>query len=246
MKPNETVIKLHLENLIHAGQVHEAQKLIQETEQQTNSDTSAEFILSIKQLSHLCQLHLKTSDPHEIGPEIMISDLIIRAVQLGLLDVADTLTGEVDVHHYCILVDALYSEGYISIVKEKIAQIDPSRLLSPQAPYCTIAFIHAEILHDEEQYTEAATIFEALAEHTPYMAKARFAACSCYLHEAMNFLWGRIELYHPSKEELEKIEKYIDDIAATLQIIHTSNWHTVWSLSQNRRNQSTLSNFPLH
>lgn len=246
MKPNETVIKLHLENLIHEGQVHEALKLIQETEQRTSSDTSTEFILSIRQLSHLCQLHLKTSDPHQIGPEIMISDIIIRAVQLGLLDVADMLTGDADVHHYCILIEALYSEGYISIVKEKIAQLYQGLLLSPQAPYCTIAFIHAEILHDEEQYTEAATIFEALAEHTHYMAKARFAACSCYLHETMNFLWGRIELYHPSKDELEKIEKYIDDIAETLQIINTTNWHTVWSLSQNRRNHSTLSNFPLH
>lgn len=246
MKPNEITIELHLVSLIHNGQVREALQLMQETEQQTTSDTSEAFILSIRQLIHLCHLHLKACAPHKIGPEMMIPDLIIRAVQLGFIDVADTLTGDVDAYHLCILIEALYSEGYISAAKEKIAQIDQSLLLAPQAPYCNIAFIHAEILHDEEYYTEAAPIFEALAEHTPYMAKARFAACSCYLHETMNFLWGRIELYHPSKEELEKIEKYIDDITATLQIIHTSNWHTVWTLSQNRQSSSALSNFPLH
>ncbi|MNI66182.1 hypothetical protein D3C73_1217300 [compost metagenome] len=171
---------------------------------------------------------------------------MIQAVQLGLIDTANTLAGDSDEYFKCLLIEALYNEGYISMVKEKFTHIDHSLLIAAKAPYRDIAYIYAEILHDEERYNEAAIIFETLAEETPFMAKARFAACSCYLHETMNFLLGRIELYHPGKQEQEKIEKYLNDITATLQIIHSTHWHTEWSLSQNRRSLSEMPASTLH
>ncbi|MMZ60981.1 hypothetical protein D3C76_539430 [compost metagenome] len=246
MNPNETMIELQLESLIRDGQARVALDLIKESEQQGVSDRSKDFILSVTQLSHLCRLHLRTCTPHELGHDIMLGDLILRSVQLGLLDVSNMLTGESDIHLQNILIKALYSEGYFSMVREKLARIDQSLLISAKAPYRDIAFIYAEILHDDERYSEAAILFEALAEETPYMAKARYAACSCYLHETMNFLLARIELYHPDKDEQAKISKYLDDIAATLQIIHSTQWHTEWSCSQNKRSLPDLPNSTLH
>ncbi|SDG06489.1 hypothetical protein SAMN04488542_1256 [Fontibacillus panacisegetis] len=249
MNQNEAMIELHLESLIRDGQARAALELILESEQKESSSRSADFTLSLTQLSHLCRLHLYICDtcaPHELGQEIMISDLILRSVQLGLLDVANTLAGDSDIHLQCILINALYGEGYISIVKEKIAPIDHSLLTSAKAPYREIAYIYAEILHDDERYNDAAIIFEALAEETPYMAKARYAACSCYLNETMNFLLARIELYHPGKDEQAKISKYLDDISTTLQIIHSTRWHTEWSLSQSKRSLSELPDSTLH
>ncbi|MNI27794.1 hypothetical protein D3C73_815480 [compost metagenome] len=246
MNQNEAMIELHLESLIRDGQARVALNLIKESEQQASSDRSTDFTLSLTQLSHLCRLHLRTCTPHELGPDIMISDLILRSVQLGLIDVANVLAGDSDIHFQCILIQALYSEGYTSTVREKIAQIDHSLLISAKAPYREIAFIYAEILHDDDRYNEAAVLFEALSEESPYMAKARYAACSCYLHETMNFLLARIDLYRPGQDEQAKISKYLDDISTTLQIIHSTQWHTVWSLSQSKRSLSALPNSTLH
>ncbi|MNO20786.1 hypothetical protein D3C76_105440 [compost metagenome] len=246
MNQNEAMIEMHLESLIRDGQAREALKLILELEQRSIAEKSEDFIISITQLAYLCRLHLGACTPHELVQELRIDELMIQAVQLGLIDTANTLAGDSDEYFKCLLIEALYNEGYISMVKEKFTHIDHSLLIAAKAPYRDIAYIYAEILHDEERYNEAAIIFETLAEETPFMAKARFAACSCYLHETMNFLLGRIELYHPGKQEQEKIEKYLNDITATLQIIHSTHWHTEWSLSQNRRSLSEMPASTLH
>ncbi|WP_435925152.1 tetratricopeptide repeat protein [Paenibacillus sp. DYY-L-2] len=158
---------------------------------------------------------------------------IRRAVRMGKLDTASELANG-DVYHLCALIEELYVQGYVDASKAWLSRLDPLRLSEAKPPYREAAFIYAEIMHDEGRYDEAAAIFEKLADDSHYMSKARFGASSCYLHSTMNRLLGRLEIYRPGEEELIKIEKYLHDISAALQIIHRTNWHTVWNEEQSR------------
>lgn len=156
---------------------------------------------------------------------------IRRAVRLGKLDNASELA-EGDIYHICALIHALYAEGYVETSKSWLSRIDPSLLCEAEPPFQEASFIYAEILHDEGKYDEAAVIFENLAERSHHMSSARFGASSCYLHSAMNRLLRRLEIYRPEEDELHKIEKYLHDISAALEIVHRTNWHTQWTEEQ--------------
>lgn len=166
-------------------------------------------------------------------PLDQIQALMETAVKMGVLPVASALVaGDEFLRDDYIYV--LYKEGYVELAKSELEIIGKERLSKADVRYRHARYIYAEILHDEGDFEEAAGIFERLAEQFPDMAKARFGACSCYLHTVMNRLTGRIELYHPRGEEQIIIERHLDDISRALSIVYETKWHTVWSATQSR------------
>ncbi|MDU4695163.1 MAG: tetratricopeptide repeat protein [Paenibacillus sp.] len=172
-----------------------------------------------------------TGQPQNMGKLV---EMIQNAVTTGRLDVAEQLAGQTD--HYLLseLVQSLYKEGYVTLAKERLMQMEPQLLRNPSPPFLEISLIWAEICYDEKRYDEAAPIFEAIAEQNPDFAAARFGAASCYLQVAIANLERRIQLYHPPKAEQEKICKYLDDFHQALNLIQTSGWHTEWNAVQVR------------
>ncbi len=237
---------LYLENLIRCGDHKQVLDIILEWKNR-ESPLSEHFTESLDQLSHLARFCLDhdiaRSLPQNTADSItLIPGLIERSVQLGLLELAEELAGNQDTYHLCDLIQSLYAEGYVELAKSKLLKLNLSSLLEALPPYKQLAYIYGEVLHDEGRFDEAAPIFERLAEQFPDLAKARFAASSCYLHTTMNRLVGRLELYRPGEEEQNKIEKYLTDISEALHIIHGTNWHTTWSLAQSRNLPTPTSN----
>lgn len=232
---------LNLERLIRCGEHKQALDTILEWK---NNDRpfSEEFAESLEQLSLLARLCLGDVTVQSLthsgaNTYELISALIPRSVQLGLLDLADELAGSNDTYgtyQHCELIISLYTEGYVERAKSKLMQLNAALLTEAHPPFTRPAYIFGEILHDEGRFEEAAVIFERIAQQFPDMAKARFAASSCYLHTTMNRLMGRIELYRPGEEEQLRIEKYLNDISEALNIVHSTNWHTSWSPAQSR------------
>lgn len=223
---------LYAEALIRTGSVGQALSFIDEClNYKTQDDT--EFIEKMGQLAEICRLQIQGSLPGDI-PFSRLLGLIDRAAKLGLHDLASMLVSSGDDYLKCILIEALYREGYLTAAKQHLTRLPDPLSLGSQRIFQQIAFISAELLHDEECYAEASRIFEILSKRVPEMAHARFGAASCYLHETMNNLFRRIELYHPSEQEKCKIDKYLDKIQQTLLLVHDSNWHTVWSPAQLR------------
>lgn len=223
---------LYAEVLIRTGAIGQALSYIGECLNNRTQD-DAEFIEKMHQLSEVCQLQIQGSLTEDI-PFSRLSGLIDQAVKLGLPDLASKLASSGDDYMHGLLIEALYREGYIAAAKQHLSRLPDPLSLGSQSIFQQIAFISAELLHDEECYAEASRIFEILSKQAPEMAHARFGAASCYLHETMNNLFRRIELYHPSEQEKCKIDKYLDKIQQTLLIVHDSNWHTVWSPAQQR------------
>ncbi|RCX23175.1 hypothetical protein DFP94_101769 [Fontibacillus phaseoli] len=237
---DEEIQSIYVECLIRCGDFKKAQDILLDwkTGQSQLWEDNAEYL---EQLSTIAYLGIDSNAAYsqlQMGSRSELPDLIRHAVRLGLLDVAEKLTGDGDFYYLCYYIQSLYAEGYVNKAKAKLAEIDPSFLMQTLPPYKESLYIYAEILHDKGQFSEAAAIFERLADQFPDMARARFAASSCYLHNTMNNLVGRIELYHPGEVEQTKIEKYMDDISEALQVIHSTNWHTIWSPAQSR-------NFPI-
>ncbi|WP_410768286.1 tetratricopeptide repeat protein [Fontibacillus sp. BL9] len=233
---DEEIRSIYVECLIRCGDFKKAQDVLVDwkTGHSQYWEDNAE---SLRQLATIAKLDSDRNAAYshlQIDSSSEIPDLIRRAVKLGVLDAAEKLAGDVDSFYLCQYIQSLYAEGYVIKAKAKLAELDPSFLLQTVPTYKESLYIYAEILHDEGQFAEAADIFERLAEQFPDMAIARFAASSCYLHNTMNNLAGRIELYHPGEEEQTKIEKYMNDISEALQVIHSTNWHTVWSPAQSR------------
>ncbi|MBU5672604.1 CDC27 family protein [Paenibacillus brevis] len=166
-------------------------------------------------------------------PLDQIQALMGAAVKMGVLPVASALAASDEfLRDDYILV--LYKEGYVELARLELNRIGKEKLSEEGTNYRHACYIYAEILHDEGQFEEAAGIFERIAEQFPDMAKARFGACSCYLHTVMNRLTGRIELYRPGREEQSIIERHLDDISRALNIIYETKWHTVWPATQSR------------
>lgn len=229
---------LHLERLIRCGEHKQALDSILELKNRECplSDISAESLEQLSLLARLClgDVTVQSLLRSAANANALISALIQRSVQLGLMDLADELTGGNDTYHLCDLIISLYAEGYVERAKSRLMQMNAALLSEAQPPFTRPAYILGEILHDEGRFEEAAVIFERLAEQFPDLAKARFAASSCYLHTTMNRLMGRIELYRPGEEEQLRIEKYLTDISEALNIVHSTNWHTSWSPFQTR------------
>lgn len=159
--------------------------------------------------------------------------LMETAVKMGVLPVASALASSNDfLRDDYILV--LYKEGYVELARLELDRIGKEKLSEDSTSHRHACYIYAEILHDDGHFEEAARIFERIAEQFPDMARARFGACSCYLHTVMNRLTRRIELYRPDWKEQSIIERHLDDISRALNIIYETKWHTVWSATQSR------------
>lgn len=198
-----------------------------------------------EQLALLCRFAIKLSEGSESESELdleleldkltsdQVQPLIQAAVQLGLIPVASCLAST-NTYHRDDYIFLLYREGYVEHAKIELQRISKKQLSEAGPALRNASYVYAEILHDEGRLEEAALIFEHIAEQYPELAKARFGACSCYLLAAMNRLISRLELYRPDLEERSVIERYLDDIAQAMQIIHKTQWHTVWSTTQSR------------
>jgi tetratricopeptide (TPR) repeat protein len=173
-----------------------------------------------------------TGQPQNMGKLV---EMIQNAVTTGRLDIAEQLAGQTDLYLLSELVQSLYKEGYVTLAKERLLKIEPRILREPSPPFLELSLIWAEICYDERRYDEAAPIFEEIAERHPDFAAARFGAASCYIQQAIVNLERRIQLYHPTKLEQEKICKYLDDFHQALRLIQTSGWHTEWNQGQNRQ-----------
>ncbi|MBW4838072.1 MAG: tetratricopeptide repeat protein [Paenibacillaceae bacterium] len=172
-----------------------------------------------------------TGQPQNMGKLV---EMIQNAVTAGRLEVAEQLAGQTDPYLLSELVQTLYKEGYVALAKERLLKLEPRLLREPSPPFLELSLIWAEICYDERRYDEAAPIFETIAERHPDFAGARFGAASCCLQQAIAKLERRIQLYHPTKTEQEKICKYLDDFHQALNLIQTSSWHTEWSPAQVR------------
>ncbi|MDQ0088190.1 tetratricopeptide (TPR) repeat protein [Paenibacillus anaericanus] len=222
---------IYLETLIRTGEIEIAFQCIQEWEKE-EAAISLPFQEALRQLSVICQLHRDTNISQHNLSSIHLAELIQRTVSLGLLDIADTLLGgSPDIYLQSELIQALYEQGYVQEAKDKLSAYPINENSNSML---NLTYISAEILYDEGQYSQATELFESLLQKSPEIARARFGAASCYLNEAMSNLLRRITLYHPAEEERTKIERYLNDITQSLQIIHSSGWHTEWSLEQQR------------
>lgn len=233
-KKTESYRKIYLESLIRTDEIETALLCIHEW---TKEDIvkSVSFLESLSQLSLICQLQSNIPIADHTFSHICVADLIQRTVALGLLDLAEALVSKYpDNYHQSELIQSLYKQGYVSAAKEKLSSMHNLHLLFNETSchMVNLTFISAEILHDEGRYSEAAEIFESLVVSQPDVARARFGAASCYLLEAMDNLMRRIAIYHPSEEDRMRIERYLNDITKSLQIITNSGWHTVWTPKQ--------------
>lgn len=208
---------------------------------QPSSNELTDEIPHAKQLALLCRLAIKLSEGSESELDLeldkvtsdQVQPLIQAAIQLGVIPVASCLAS-INIYHRDDYIFLLYQEGYVEHAKLELQRISKKQLSEAGPALRNASYVYAEILHDEGRLEEAALIFEHIAEQYPEMAKARFGACSCYLLAAMNRLISRLELYRPDLEERSVIERYLDDIAQAMQIIHKTQWHTVWSTTQSR------------
>ncbi|GAA0135645.1 hypothetical protein YSY43_24850 [Paenibacillus sp. YSY-4.3] len=223
---------IYAEILIRSGEAEQAISFIEE-HLTPAAQEDADFLDQMGRLSDLSRfIAHRDYDRNEV-PMYRLAALISLAVKLGYTETALMLAGfEVDLQ--CLLIDALYQEGYAEEAKRHLSHLPDPLSLGSQQLFRNIAFISAEMLHDEGCYKEASRIFEALICLAPEMARARFGAASCYLHETMANLIKRIELYHPSEEERGKIDKYLDTLQQTLLTLESSNWHTSWNPVQQK------------
>lgn len=227
---------MYAETLIHIGNVEQAASFIQEC-MKTKTQDEVGFSTKMNQLFEISQLQMEGGCLLDNIPFSRLAALIGQAVKYGLNELAFKLASSGDNYLQCLFIGALYRQGYNVAAKNHLTSLPDPLTLGAQRIFQQTAFISAEMLHDEECYAEASRIFKALVKQAPDMAEARFGAASCYLHETMNNLFRRIELYHPSEEERLKIDKYLETIQQSLLIMNESNWHTLWSPAQQRNLQ---------
>lgn len=130
---------------------------------------------------------------------------------------------------YSVYIDALYRHGYTELVKQnlleyecKIKQIEHNM---HSYAYFLLTWIKAVIAYDEGNYAEAAQLFESLTLHHPQEGQAYYALASASLHENIQNLRRRIELYHPTPQEVDKINTYIAHLTKCIQIVDGTGWH---------------------
>lgn len=243
MLEKEAIRLQHAACLIHTGQFQGALHMLENwitslTSEQEDTKLHPQLKLWVK-LCELAERGRLSGNPEQsihISKELpldLIQSLMESAVKMGVLPVASALT-EMDDYLRDDYILALYKEGYVELARVELDLIGREHLGEKSTSYRHARYVYAEILHDEGSFDEAATVFEQLAEQFPDMARARFGACSCYLHAVMNRLTGRIKLYRPGQEELDRIQRHLDDIARALDIISKTKWHTVWTAAQSR------------
>lgn len=238
----EAMRLLYAETLIHIGSVEQAAALIERCLKTKTQDDDARFSKKMNLLFEICQLQMQRASLPENIPFSHLAALIGQAVKYGLNKLAFKLASSGDHYLQCLFINALYREGYNAAARNHLSRLPDPLSLGAQHIFQQTAFISAEMLHDEAHYTEASRIFNTLIQQAPNLAQARFGAASCYLHETMNNLFRRIELYHPSEEEKLKIDKYLSMIQQTLLVVDESKWHTIWTPAQQRNLQHNRSN----
>ncbi|WP_019639033.1 hypothetical protein [Paenibacillus fonticola] len=230
---------LHAKILLRTGKAEEAGPFIDtclnNAEQTENGHTA-----TLKQLAQLCQLQKQGVSSIEHMHISHLSRILGLAISLGMHEAAQQLTAQGDEFVQCLLVSALYREGFTRQAKAQLSRLPDPLTLGSQQLFQQAAYISAEMLYDERRYTKASPIFEALIKQAPELSSARFGAVSCHLQETMDNLLRRIELYHPLQEEREKIFKYLNKIQQTLNIIEGTHWHTRWSPAQLRNMEASL------
>ncbi|WHX47440.1 hypothetical protein QNH46_14875 [Paenibacillus woosongensis] len=232
MFADQQIQLVHAEILLRSGEAEQALSFIEDCLTPATRE-DADFWDQMSRLSDLSRLMAQRDYDRNKADLYRLAGLINLAVKLGHTEIASQLAGsEVDLQ--CLLISALYQEGYIEAAKRHLCRLPDPLLLGSLQLYREIAFISAEMLHDEGCYEKACRIFETLIRQAPEMARARFGAASCYLQQTMDNLVKRIELYHPSEEEQRKIDKYLDTLQQTLLTLEKSNWHTSWTPVQQK------------
>lgn len=168
-----------------------------------------------------------------------LHELISEAVVAGQPELAGQFIHDSDPYEFSLFVQALYHADYTLLAKEKLLKLKPSLLREPHPPYLELAFIWADICYEEERFSEAAPILEAIAEQNPDFAAARFGTAACHLRQAITHLERRVELYHPPQAEEEKIAKYIEECYHMLELIQHSDWRIRCSGKRTQTNRSS-------
>lgn len=131
---------------------------------------------------------------------------------------------------YSVYIDALYRHGYTELVKQKLLEYECKIKQSEQNihsyAYFLLTWIKAVIAYDDGNYADAAQLFETLTLHHPHAGQAYYALASSSLHENIQNLHRRIELYHPTPQEVDKINTYIAHLTKCIQIVDATDWHT--------------------
>lgn len=179
------------------------------------------------------------SDPTPSPSLHRLHELISEAVVAGQPELAGQFIHDSDPYEFSLFVQALYHAGYTLLAKEKLLKLKPSLLREPHPPYLELAFIWADICYEEERFSEAAPILEAIAEQNPDFAAARFGTAACHLRQAITHLERRVELYHPPQAEEEKIAKYIEECYHMLELIQHSDWRIRCSGKRTQTNRSS-------
>lgn len=237
---DEQMQLIYAEILIRSGDAEQASSFIKDcldkqAPRNGQASEDVDYRGQMGQLSDLCQLLSQNGieEDRDQIPLYRLAELIRLAGKLGHPGLALKLAAS-DTDLQCLLVDALYQEGWTDEAQQLLSLLPDPLSLGSQHLHLQAAFISAELLHDEGRYMEARRIFDALIRRAPEMARARFGAASCCLHETMDNLFRRMELYHPADEEQRKINKYLDTIQQSLHILERSNWHTAWGPAQQR------------
>ena len=145
---------------------------------------------------------------------------------------------------YSVYIDALYRQGDTELAKHKLREYEcqiennDQHVHDPEKKhikhieqnmqsyaYFVLTWIKAVIAYDDGNYAEASRLFETLTLHHPHAGQAYYALASSSLHEDIQNLQRRIELYHPTPQEVDKINTYIAHLTKCIQIVDTTCWH---------------------
>lgn len=181
--------------------------------------------------NHL-HLHVvpEPNDIKSITPDILI-DQYIALQQFSQAE--DLIALHPSEYMYSLYISALYRHGYTELVKQKLLEyeckIENDKNIQSYS-YFVLTWIKAVIAYDEGNYTDATKLFELLTLHHPESGQTYYALASSSLHESIQNLHRRIDLYHPAPEQIDKINTYITHLSTCIQIVDATGWRTQNSL----------------
>jgi tetratricopeptide (TPR) repeat protein len=176
------------------------------------------------------QVHLHVVPEPNDNKSIPIDILIEQYVASQQFTQAENLVAlDPCEYMYSIYIDALYRHGDTELAKKKLLEYECKIKQIEQNmhsyAYFLLTWIKAVIAYDEGNYAEAAQLFETLTLHHPQEGQAYYALASSSLHENIQNLRRRIELYHPTPQEVDKINTYITHLTKCIQIVDATGWH---------------------
>ncbi|AWB45073.1 hypothetical protein DCC85_13135 [Paenibacillus sp. CAA11] len=211
--------------LIHTGKLTEALESLH-----VSKDFTPDSLARYEQLLHWSLAPSLRDFP---GTLFELDSWMRSAVQLGLLGLADRLSGPPDSELQSLLTVYLYDEGYIRLARQRIqkpTKFDKFAARNQQKSTLgrqRLNFISAELQYDSEDYAQAEHLFHSLADEAPRLAQPRFGAAASQLQQMLLIPRSGQAVnasFLPSHE----------DLLQSLRILTASKWHTEWTPAQSR------------